>query len=84
MTHELIVLDRYFQKIIDRRKTFEVRRERQDRRFAVGDILELYEVTEDLERTGRVTCKVVLDVMHDDVYLLIPQDIAILSLGDHL
>lgn len=39
MRHDLDLLEPYFTDMLEGGKTFEVRQERPDRRFAVGDIL---------------------------------------------
>ena len=50
--HELKILPQYFDKVLDREKTFEIRK--NDRDFQVGDIVKLKEWSKFLEKyTGR-------------------------------
>lgn len=53
MTHELKILPEYYRAVIERRKTFEVRK--NDRNFKVGDKIRLREFDPDykLKYTGR-------------------------------
>lgn len=49
MIHELKIKDKYFNAIIQREKTFEVRK--NDRNFKVGDLLALNEIRDDGQYT---------------------------------
>lgn len=64
ITHYLKCWPEYFQAILERKKTFELRR--NDRDYKVGDILVLQEYDIKAERyTGRSTCvgvEYILDV----------------------
>ncbi len=64
MTHTLKTWPEYFDAVVDGRKTFEVRNEK-DRTFTVGDTLHLVEYKPDTnEETGREAYCAVNYVLH--------------------
>lgn len=74
MLHQLKIESKYFQKIVEGEKTYEVRK--NDRDFHKGDYLGLNEITdhvcnEDGERleTGNFLLVKVLDVLSDDRFV---------------
>lgn len=68
MIHELKILPQYFRAVLERRKTFEVRK--NDRPFAVGDGICLREfdpLSENLY-TGRVWYGNITYILNDPLY----------------
>lgn len=65
MIHDLKILPEYYRAVIERRKTFEVRK--NDRNFKVGDRVNLMEYDPDYagKYTGRV-CQCVITYILDD------------------
>lgn len=62
MTHELKILQQYFEDVDTGKKTFEVRK--VDRLYGVGDILKLREWSPINGYSGRETVKEVIYIMH--------------------
>lgn len=84
MQHELKCWDRYFERILDGTKTFEIRRD--DRGFKAGDVLWLREVTPGVAGfTGRSVRKRVVFVYHwaeDDLALrMLSEDTCVMALA---
>jgi hypothetical protein len=52
MIHQLKTESKYFQRVLDHTKTFELRK--NDRDFQVGDYLELIEIDDQVVATGAV------------------------------
>lgn len=68
MIHELKILPQYFRAVLERRKTFEVRK--NDRPFAVGDVIFLREFNplSELGYTGRVWYGNITYILNDPLY----------------
>lgn len=68
MFHFLKILPEYYRAVIERRKTFEVRK--NDRPFAVGDIIVLQEYDPDYinKYTGRECRCVITYILNDPNY----------------
>ena len=62
MVHELKIAPNYFEKVVSKEKSFEVRY--NDRNFRVGDILKLMEYTEG-SYTGRSVYTEVTYILQD-------------------
>lgn len=68
MIHYLKILPRYYRAVLERRKTFEVRK--NDRPFAVGDgvCLREYDPQYDNGYTGRVWRGYITYILNDPLY----------------
>lgn len=62
MVHELKIAPNYFEKVISKEKSFEVRYD--DRNFQVGDLLKLMEYTE-VSYTGRSVYAKITYILQD-------------------
>ena len=65
MIHELKILPQYYRAVLERRKTFEVRK--NDRPFAVGDGICLREF-DGLKYTGRVWYGNITYILNNPLY----------------
>ena len=68
MIHELKILPQYFRAVLEKRKTFEVRK--NDRPFAVGDgiCLREFDPLSEHEYTGRVWYGNITYILNDPLY----------------
>lgn len=66
-SHDLKTLPEYFQAVCDGRKTFEIRK--NDRNFKEGDILNLWEWSEDTGYTKRVVFRRVTYILKEQPYV---------------
>ena len=68
MIHELKILPQYYRAVLERRKTFEVRK--NDRPFAVGDgiCLREFDPLSDNGYTGRVWYGDITYILNDPLY----------------
>lgn len=65
MEHELKIYPKYFEAVVSRKKTFEIRK--NDRKFCVGDVLLLKE-WDNIKYTGREV-KVEVIYLLDDKFI---------------
>lgn len=65
-THDLKILPRYFEAVLNRTKTFEVRK--KDRNYQYGDIMNLFEFEEGFGYTGKCIHTQISYVMDDPAY----------------
>lgn len=76
-THRLRTWPRYYQAVVEGRKTFEVRKD--DRAFAVGDVLHLVEWSIHGGETGREVKRKVIYIARRNNVTPIPHEYVILA-----
>ncbi|MBE5957723.1 MAG: DUF3850 domain-containing protein [Lachnospiraceae bacterium] len=79
MTHELKIIDKYFIAVRNGTKNFELRK--NDRNFNVGDILILWKVDENGNRTGEYLKRKIMYILQDCPEYGLKEGYCILSLG---
>ena len=65
-THDLKTLPKYFEAVLNRQKTFEVRK--KDRCFQIGDIMNLLEYEDGFGYTGNCITTQITYVLDDPAY----------------
>ena len=77
-THRLELIEPYFTDMAWGHKRFEVRREREDRRFEVGDTILFVDQFDE----ERAFLRTVIYVLRDMEWYGLPEDIVVLGLRD--
>ncbi len=79
MTHELKIRPNFFNEVLSGEKTFEIRK--NDRKFKVGDLIELKECDKETGYTGRSAIFDITYVMTDREY--VKKGFAVLGIKRH-